>query len=78
MKMDQNYKSRLRRSTEGKVCPSLKKLALKFNCSDKTIKKRLESVGIYRKKRKVVLEVSKLQSITATGGREVCVVRWIY
>ena len=39
-------------------------MALKFNCSDKTIKKRVESIVIYRKKRKVVPEVSKLQSIT--------------
>ena len=62
MAMDANYKLRLRRATQGKVCPSFKKLALQFNCSNKTIKGRLESIGVSRKKRNTLREVSKMQS----------------
>ena len=62
--MDAVYKARLRRLCRGKVCPSFRSLAKKFGCDDKTIKRRLESIGIVREKRKTVPELSKTQEIT--------------
>ena len=62
--MSRSEKDALRRVCEGKVCPSFKKLAKKFKCSDKTMKKRLESIGLVRMKRKTVPEVSPVQEIT--------------
>lgn len=62
--MDANYRSRLRRACLGKVAPSYRWLARKFQCDDKTIKRRIESLGIKRKKRRRIPKVTLTQRIT--------------